>query len=119
MKMTADMAARLLELSRSAYPREIAGLLLAKKGVINDLVILPGDYETQHVYVKMHLLPIYTNAVGTFHSHPSRSNRPSRADLDFFSELGRIHLIVSYPYELNSIASYDTSGKPAPLELIE
>lgn len=117
MKITKDMIARLLEISRSAYPREIAGLLLAKKGVINDFVIMPGDYETQHVYVKMHLLPIYTNAVGTFHSHPSPSNKPSRADLDFFGELGRIHLIIASPFILNSIAAYDTSGKPAKLEL--
>lgn len=117
MKITKDMVVRLLEMSRSAYPREIAGMLLAKKGVINDVVIMPGDYETQHVYVKMHLLPIYTNAVGTFHSHPSNSNRPSRADLDFFGEIGRIHLIIAYPYSLNSIAAYDSTGKPAKLEL--
>ena len=119
MKITKELLERIVGISKEAYPREIAGLLLVEKGKINDFVILPGNYETKHVYVKMHLMPIYPNSIGTFHSHPSRSFNPSRADLNFFSSSGRIHLIVSYPYDFNSIGAYDSNGNKVDLEVVE
>ena len=45
-----------------------------------------------------------TRTVGTVHSHPSRSNRPSLEDLNsgFY---GTISIIIAYPYEDNTMAS--------------
>ena len=119
MKISKELVERIAGISKQAYPREIAGLLLGKKDTIDDFVIMPGEYETRHVYIKMHLLPIYANKMGTFHSHPSPNNRPSRADLDFFSSGGKVHLIISNPYDFNSIAAYNSRGEKIPLELSE
>jgi proteasome lid subunit RPN8/RPN11 len=64
------------------------------------------------------MLPIYINSVGTFHSHPINSFKPSNADLDFFSRLGKRHLIVAYPYVPESIGVYDSFGKIEKLEVV-
>ena len=116
MKIKKEMVEALLELSREAYPLEVGGILLNRP--VDDLVILPGKFSGNSIQVYMHHIPIYPTLQGTFHSHPSPNNRPSRADLNFFSKMGREHLIISHPYNLNSIAVYDSSGKPTKLEIV-
>jgi proteasome lid subunit RPN8/RPN11 len=50
------------------------------------------------------------NVVGTVHSHPSPDNSPSSADIKFFSKFGGIHLIIAWPYKINTIKAYDNNG---------
>jgi len=119
MKIKKELVERLSEISKSAYPNEVAGLLLKTKDVIDDFVIMPGESTTFQVNVQMHMLPIYPNAAGTFHCHPSSSNSPSTADLRFFTTVGRTHIIICLPYSFNSMAAYDTKGKPVSLEVVE
>ncbi len=118
MKITKELLERLMEISKEAYPREIGGILLKKKEVISDFVIVPGQFETHSIYVRYDQLPIYPNSAGTFHSHPSNNPNPSKADLDFFSRLGKTHMIIAHPYSLNSIGVYDSSGKASRLDVV-
>ncbi|HJT83136.1 MAG TPA: Mov34/MPN/PAD-1 family protein [Nitrososphaeraceae archaeon] len=53
-------------------------------------------------------LPMDLSYIGTAHSHPGPSNRPSLQDLNNF--FGVVSIIISYPYEYETIAAYDRSG---------
>ena len=120
MRMTKELAEKILELCKEAHPIEVGGLLLGKRKNLeaNDFVIIPGTFQYSSIYIRMDQVPIYPNLIGTFHSHPSPNSRPSGADLDLFGRLGKAHLIFAYAYDLNSVGVYESSGKPSRLELI-
>ena len=116
MKIKKEVIESILELSKEAYPNEVAAILL--NDPVDDFVIMPAEFTTYQVHVKMNLIPIYHNLKGTFHSHPTPNNNPSKADLNFFGKLGREHLIIAYPYSLNSVAVYKSNGEQTELEVI-
>lgn len=117
VRITRDVLGRILELCKSAYPYEVNGLLLGRK-IVDDFVLMPSEYGHTHVMTRMHDLPIYPTSSGTFHSHPSPNNMPSRADLNFFSKFGRNHLIIGYPYSAADVAAYDSTGKRSDMEVV-
>ena len=117
VKVTKEALARILELCKSAYPYEVNGLLLGK-AVVDDFVLMPSEYGHFSVVTRMHDVPIYPSASGTFHSHPSPDNRPSAADRRFFSKAWKNHLIVGYPYTPRTVAAYDSTGKAQGFEIV-
>ena len=101
-------------LAREAYPNEVGGILLGKR-IINDFVIVPARFSRDSIHVFLNMIPIYPDFVGTFHSHPSGALFPSRADLEFFSNFGRIHLIVDgYLFR-----AFSPKGEEIRLEVVE
>ena len=65
----------------------------------------------------MHMKPMDASIIGSAHSHPSGSYRPSDQDLQFFSRYGVVHLIARYPYKsIDDVAAYDGGGQRIPLE---
>jgi proteasome lid subunit RPN8/RPN11 len=116
MKIKRELLEAVLELCRNAHPKEIGGLLIGKK-TVDDYVIVPGKFYDFSIYVRMDQLPIYPDLYGTFHSHPTPDSRASKADLDFFGRLGKEHLIIAWPYNLNSFQAYDSLGKKAEVTL--
>jgi len=116
MKMKKELVEKILELSKDAYPNEVAGILL--NNPVDDFVIMPAEFSTYQVHIKMNMIPIYPNLYGTFHSHPTPNNNPSKADLKFFTSLGKEHLIIGYPYDLNSIAAYKSNGEKTELVIL-
>ncbi|OGS42040.1 MAG: hypothetical protein A3K67_07850 [Euryarchaeota archaeon RBG_16_62_10] len=109
----------ILEASKSSYPNEFGGILRAKKGVIGELVLLPGTISgDSSALFQLHMLPIDFTIVGTVHSHPSGSCRPSDADLDLFRRFGWVHIIVCEPYDRDSWAAYDGRGRKKSLQII-
>ncbi|MBE0517657.1 MAG: Mov34/MPN/PAD-1 family protein [Thermoplasmata archaeon] len=110
----------LLEASKSSYPNEFGGILREEKGVITELILLPGTIAGERsALFKLHMLPVDSSVVGTVHSHPSGSCRPSDADLDLFRSFGYCHIIVCEPYDMKSWACYDGFGERRPLEVIK
>ncbi|MFA5771146.1 MAG: Mov34/MPN/PAD-1 family protein [Thermoplasmata archaeon] len=109
----------ILEVSKESYPNEFAGLLRVKKGIISELILLPGTFsgEDNAIY-HLHMLPIDLSIIGTVHSHPSGNNRPSGADLALFSHYGSTHIIVGTPYDTRSWKAYDTAGNLIQLEVV-
>jgi len=68
----------ILEASKSSYPDEFGAFLRAEKGVIRELILLPGTVSGHsHASFKMYMLPIDFTIVGTVHSHPSGACHPS------------------------------------------
>lgn len=118
MKIKKNILSNMLELAKEAYPREAGGLMLGGE-VVDDFVLIPGQFNLNNVTVKLNQLPIYTNKKGTFHSHPSRNPNPSQADKSFFSKMGQYHLIIAKPYKLNSLKAYNNRGEETEVELVD
>lgn len=115
MRIKKEVLKNILNLS-AATPHEIGGLLLGNP--VDDFVIVPGKFTANSVYIYMDRLPIYPNLMGTFHSHPGSVPLPSRADLDLFGKIGKEHLIVAPPFNLNSVGAYSSKGKKSELKVV-
>lgn len=112
----------ILECAKSNYPNEFGGLLRVDqslKNIITELVILPGTVSGDaHAIFQLHMLPIDFSIVGSVHSHPSPNPRPSKADLNLFSNFGKIHIIVASPFDQTSWKAYDYNGNELEIAII-
>ena len=105
--------------SKETYPREFMGLLRAEKGVITELILLPGTTSgDSHAIFYRHMLPIDFSIIGTAHSHPSSSPNPSKADKHLFQRYGRVHIISARPYSIKTWKAYDHKGMERELRVI-
>lgn len=110
----------ILEASKSSYPEEFGAFLRAEKGVIRELILLPGTVSGQrHAIFKLHMLPIDFTIVGTVHSHPSGVCYPSNADLELFRRYGWVHIIACRPYDRSNWACFSMSGEQIDLKVID
>ncbi|NYT01058.1 MAG: metal-dependent protease of the PAD1/JAB1 superfamily [Methanocellales archaeon] len=110
----------LLEVSKSSYPNEFAGLLRAEEGVITDIIVLPGTIaSSSSAVMQLHMKPPLSRCVGSAHSHPSSDMRPSKEDLMMFGRNGDYHIIAAYPYNENSWTCYDASGHVRNLPVLD
>jgi proteasome lid subunit RPN8/RPN11 len=103
----------ILGVSRKTYPREFTALLRGGEEVIEEVLLIPGTLFGED-FATIRLDP---TIIGSVHSHPGSSFRPSDADLNFFGKAGFIHLIVKYPYRsIADVAAYDISGSRLEFE---
>lgn len=120
MKIVRELIEELLAISRDNYPLEFVALLTGKKGVIEEYVFLPGtEFGQMSASFRIDMLPLGQKIHGTFHSHPSTSNRPSFQDLSMFASNGNYHIIAAYPYDMKSWRCYDKFGNEVRLEVID
>ena len=112
----------IFECAKSSFPNEFGGLLRVdteSKDTIIEVVILPGTVSgDSHAIFQMHMRPIDFSIVGTVHSHPSPSARPSDADLHLFSKYGKIHIIAASPFDESSWRAFDYSGKEVEIAIV-
>jgi proteasome lid subunit RPN8/RPN11 len=111
----------ILEVSKETYPKEFAATLIAKKGIIYEINLLPGTLSgNTSAIVRTHMQPpdITLSVVGLVHSHPSGNYSPSGADLNFFSRFGNTHIIVGMPYNEYSWQAYNSRGQKIDLEIV-
>jgi proteasome lid subunit RPN8/RPN11 len=112
MKIRREALEFICEAGRNLYPKEFAGLLRGDKEQIKEVLILPG---TRHWFdsasINMNMLPLDPSVIGSIHSHPGPSNRPSRQDLTFFSKFGLVHGIICQPFDPEALLFYDRSGR--------
>ncbi|MEM0448907.1 MAG: Mov34/MPN/PAD-1 family protein [Methanomassiliicoccales archaeon] len=101
------------------YPNEFLAALKAEKGVISEIIVLPGTIQGDHHSIMyIHMLPADYSIVGSVHSHPGYSNLPSEADLEFFSYFGGVHVITCLPYDETSWKAYNSNGRRIPLQIV-
>lgn len=102
--------------SKKAYPNEflafLDGEIKDKILYITGLIFLPGETGHTGAVVHTELIPMNTKYMGSVHSHPGPSARPSDADLMTFSRHGYFHMIVCLPYSFETFKSYDRYGQP-------
>jgi proteasome lid subunit RPN8/RPN11 len=104
----------IISYSKALHPNEAILILQGKatreQVIIKGLIIPPfsssGPYYSGFSYYH---LPFDNSYVGSAHSHPGGSNRPSLEDLNrgFY---GAASIIIAHPYEDRTIAAYDRNG---------
>ncbi len=120
MKIRRGVLELIMESSKSSLPNEFAAILKAKRGVIFEIALLPGTIsgETSAI-MQIFMRPIDLNYVGTVHSHPSGLIYPSEADKNLFSKFGHIHIIVGYPFKIDSWRAFNNEGAEITLEVTD
>ncbi|MDG6243161.1 MAG: Mov34/MPN/PAD-1 family protein [Methanolobus sp.] len=109
----------ILQVSKSTYPQEFAGLLQSKDGIITDILILPGTESSEiNAVLKLFMMP-NISAVGSVHSHPSSVIRPSKADLRLFSKTGTHHIIAGHPYGPGNWKCFNRKGEEISLQVLD
>jgi proteasome lid subunit RPN8/RPN11 len=131
-----DVILSILDFARGSHPREFTCLLEGKVKKMStqngketskedrhdnqkeDCLLITGlvyqQYESSENTAVTHLnLPLLHQTVGSVHSHPGPSNKPSMADLQSFNKNGVFHLIIKWPYREEDIAGYDKFGRLA------
>jgi len=121
-KIKRECLTLIFECAKSNFPNEFGGLLRVdteSKDTIIEVIILPGTISgDSHAIFQMHMRPIDFSIVGTVHSHPSPSARPSDADLHLFSKYGKIHIIAASPFDESSWRAFDYSGKEVGVAIV-
>ncbi|WP_406661423.1 Mov34/MPN/PAD-1 family protein [Methanolobus sp. ZRKC3] len=109
----------ILEVSKSTYPNEFAGLLEAKDGIISNVLFLPGTEsgETSAI-LRLFMMP-NISTVGSVHSHPSSFIRPSKADLRLFRKTGSHHIIAGHPFSEENWKCFNGDGDEIELEVLD
>jgi proteasome lid subunit RPN8/RPN11 len=109
----------LLHACKSTYPDEFAGFLRERKGVITEILLVPGTlFGREGSVVNRWMLPVDSSVCGTAHSHPSPNVTPSPSDLRFFSIFGKYHAIVGFPYTEKTIQFYTRQGNKLDFEVV-
>ncbi|WP_407357370.1 Mov34/MPN/PAD-1 family protein [Methanolobus sp. WCC5] len=109
----------ILQVSKSTYPLEFAGLLQAKDGIITDILILPGTESSEvSATLRLFMMP-NISAVGSVHSHPGSVIRPSKADLRLFSKTGSHHIIAGHPYGPGNWKCFNGRGEEISLDVLD
>ena len=111
----------ILSYCKMNHPNE--GLLIlkgkSKKGNVTiDGLIVPPFSESGPTFAGFphSFLPFDLSYVGTVHSHPSGSAKPSVTDLHNF--FGLVSIIVKSPYEDDDIFAWDSNGDSIKLTII-
>jgi len=115
-----ELLRSLLSFARGKHPNEIVLLLRGKADggemIIEEFLLPPfGTGGRGFAEFRPHMLPIDFSIVGTSHSHPSGSTRPSPTDLNHF--YARVMMIVAYPYTDECVAAYNSKGEALPLKI--
>jgi proteasome lid subunit RPN8/RPN11 len=116
-KVTADS---IITYAKSCHPNEGILILQGKHKqnttFINGLVIPPfSTHGPFYSGFSGYELPFDLSYIGTVHSHPSGSTRPSLEDLHNY--FGLISLIIGFPYEYDTISAFDRNGRKLQLEI--
>lgn len=117
------------EAAEDSHPDEYMGMLrgtdagelgINEEGtIITDILVIPGTESNPFsATVKEWMRPNDTAGVGSIHSHPSGSLRPSDADLATFGR-GEVHIILGAPYGWNDWQAFDSDGNPQKLPVLD
>ena len=111
-------------MAQEAHPKEMLAFFASSRGNkhghvhIDEIQLQAYNASGDSAHVLLSNLPMTTSIIGTVHSHPGGSKRPSDADLLFFSKFGFVHAILGEPYRTIDIAFYDKSGRRIAVEII-
>ncbi|MDD3178400.1 MAG: Mov34/MPN/PAD-1 family protein [Candidatus ainarchaeum sp.] len=109
-KIYDDVIESIMALSKSFYPNEFSGMLYAENNVIQDIYIIPKTISNRNnAIIRLDLVPMSLNIIGSVHSHPSGFGKPSIADLNFFSRK-YVNIISYFPFSKNCFKVYDNLG---------
>ena len=110
-----ELVEEIEDIAKESYPNEFSAMLQGKLEnsilKIDGLIFLPGAASESGAVMEIFMMPMLSDAVGSVHSHPGYSAEPSGADLQFFAKRGYFHIIISQPYNDDSIRAYNSFGE--------
>jgi proteasome lid subunit RPN8/RPN11 len=119
--MARRVADGIITYAKSWHPHE--GILILQGKIKKEEILLEGliipPFSLHGPYYSGfsgYELPFDLSYIGTAHSHPGGSNKPSLEDLNNY--YGLVSIIISYPYEDNTIGAFDRSGKNMELKIL-
>lgn len=122
VKISKETLVGITQFALESHPREFIMFLQGKvknKELLIEGLVFQEYYANEDSAMPMIRLPMVSGVVGSVHSHPGISNKPSDADLHFFSKHGFVHLIIKKPYGVQDIAAYDKNGKRIGFEIYQ
>ena len=121
--ITRQVADSIITFAKARHPYEMILVLQGRSSsekIIVDGLIIPPFASSGPFYsgFPIHDLPFDGSYVGSAHSHPSGSNKPSLEDLNrgFYSS---VSIIISHPYEDETIAAYNRNGEKLELVIVD
>lgn len=111
----------ILASARALHPRETVFLLRGRstssRVSVSEVLVPPSaTYGKGFAAFPAHMLPTDFSIVGMAHSHPSGNPTPSAED--FNRSMGRIILIVAFPYlKRDDATAYDREGARLKLQI--
>jgi len=110
--------------AKAAYPNEFICLLRGKRVgedlVIEDTLIPPGIMTSKTMTsFSDWMMPYMEGLVGTFHSHPGGTARPSRQDGWLFSQRGGVNFIAAEPFGVKDTAAFTGNGEKVEFVVIK
>ncbi|MCX6709895.1 MAG: Mov34/MPN/PAD-1 family protein [Candidatus Woesearchaeota archaeon] len=109
-----SVAEDIINFAESNAPREFVALLGGKieaGKLMIDRIIYQNYVSSSNSAFFWRNFPSFPETMGSVHSHNSKNNMPSRADMRFFRENGFFHIIISEPFSGESMAGYSPYGK--------
>lgn len=107
------------EAARASHPQEFGAVLRAEKGIVTELVLVPGTLGgDRHAILPLGYLPVDSSIVGTVHSHPGPYAIPSSADEQLFRNFGHTHIIIAEPYRRDTWIAYDHDSREIELDVV-
>jgi proteasome lid subunit RPN8/RPN11 len=119
--MTRQAADGIITYARTWHPNEGILILQGKSKrhqiIIDGLIIPPfSSHGPYYSGFPTYDLPFDLSYIGTAHSHPGGSNRPSLEDLNNY--YGLVSVIISHPYVDESMGAFDRNGIEMGLEIL-
>jgi proteasome lid subunit RPN8/RPN11 len=119
--MTRQAADGIITYARTWHPNEGILILQGKSKrhqiIIDGLIIPPfSSHGPYYSGFPTYDLPFDLSYIGTAHSHPGGSNRPSLEDLNNY--YGLVSVIISHPYLDKSMGAFDRNGNEMELEIL-
>ena len=115
------VADSIITYAKTCHPNE--GILILqgqtkKSNIIVDGLVVPpfASHGPYYSGFPTYELPFDLSYIGTAHSHPGGSNRPSLEDLNNF--YGFVSVIINYPYSESDIGAFDRNGNKVHVEIV-
>jgi len=116
-----ELIQNIMNLANNAYPNEFMALLSGKieksQLIISSLLMQQTKVSNKGAQMDTWSIPMTSDAVGSVHSHPSLSNKPSVQDLQFFNKHPGVHIIICKPFTKRDIKVYNSYGREMELKL--
>lgn len=116
------VADSIITYAKTCHPNE--GILILqgqtkKSNIIVDGLVVPpfASHGPYYSGFPTYDLPFDLSYIGTAHSHPGGSNRPSLEDLNNF--YGFVSVIINYPYSESDIGAFDRNGNQVHVEIVQ
>jgi len=109
-KIKKQLLEEICNAAKNYYPNEFMCFLFGNKETIEEIVLLPNTSGKDFAQISPTVIPIDEQILGSLHSHPNGSARPSEADKQFFRR-HKINAIIDGSYLPERVNFFNSKGE--------